>query len=134
MAYSYTATKTSTSADGSFLYTVVETDTEAASEFTLSVPSAGRIIRWKAYLSDNAAKTITPIMGEATNPSNQNVVLQLTASGTGDGNVDEQPIVSPVYSGSTLYCRSVPKDTSGSGVTISGTITHKLYFRPLWRR
>jgi len=125
MAYSYTATKTSTSADGSFLYTVVETDPEETSEFTLSVPSAGRIIRWKAYTSD-ASKTITPVMGESTNPANQEVVLHLSTSV--DQNVDEQPIVSPVYSGSTLYCRSV-----ASG-TISGTVTHKLYFRPLWRR
>tara|TARA_R100001594_G_C4000710_1_gene254678 strand:+ start:232 stop:618 length:387 start_codon:yes stop_codon:yes gene_type:complete len=128
MAYSFTATKSSTSADGSFLYTVVETDPETASEFTLDVPSAGRVIRWKAYLSDNTDKTMAPIMGESTNPENEEVVMEFKASAPGDGNVDEQPMVSPVYSSGTLYCRSRASDT------VSGTVTHKIYFRPLWRR
>ena len=129
MAYSYTATKTSTSADGSFLYTVVETDPVEASEFTLSVPSAGRIIRWKAYISTTSI-VIEPVMGESTNPANQDIVVQLSASSTSvdAGNVDEQPIVSPVYSGGTMYCRS------NAASALTGTITHKLYFRPLWRR
>lgn len=138
MAYSFTATKTGTSADGSFLYTVVETDNVRLSgggtdEFTLSVPSSGRIIRWKAYISDGANFTIAPVMGESTAPANQDIVVQLSSSSTtvDIGNVDEQPIVSPVYSGSTMYCRSNVKAATG---TFSGTVTHKFYFRPLWRR
>ena len=130
MSYSFAVIKSNPLADGSFLMTVTETNNEPTSEFTISVPIGGRIIRWKAYLSNNSGCTISPIMGESTNPSNENVVLQLNASKTSDGNVDEQPLVSPVYYGSTLYCRS--KRTAQAGW--SGTITHKIYIRPYWRR
>ena len=125
MAYNYTVTKSSASADGEVFVQVVEGGGIAASdEFQITVPSSGRIIRWKAHAT---AGTITPLMGEATNPSGLNVVMEFSSALQTQ---DESSIVSPVYyvSGGTLYGRSVV----GSTLADPETVTHYIYIRPTW--
>jgi len=125
MAYSYTVTTKSASADGEQFITVVETDNAASDEFEITVPTSGRIIRWKAH-SDNNSTTITPKIGEATNPAGISVVMEFASAAVTQ---DESSVVSPVYyaSGGKLYGRSVV----GGTVT---TVTHYIYIRPTWGR
>ena len=126
MAYSYTVTTKSASADGELYITVVGTGTETNSEFEIEVPTSGRIMRWKAHSTD---QKITPLIGEVTNPSGVNVVMQF---GSDEHTQDESSLVSPVYyaSGGKLYGRSVPNSNNGA----SETVTHYIYIRPTWGR
>lgn len=132
MAYSYTVTRTKASSDGEIFIKVVETETETDSEFEIEVPSAGRILRWKAHGS-NAAKTFAPKVGEATGGGSVIPILDraMVFSPLAQTH-DESSIVSPVYRTGTnkLYVQSAP----GSNLGSSDTITHYIYIRPTWGR
>lgn len=102
----YAASVTVTRRGGEILVTISETEAASTSEASIDLGvQKFRVYRQICQLTSGTATTVDPILGNATNPSGINVILENdTAAATADNSITGG--VTGYVSNGTLYHRS----------------------------
>jgi hypothetical protein len=121
MAYSATVTKTKIN-EVDFVYEVTELEAVAGSEFTIAVPTSGRILRYKC--SAASGNTVNPLVSVATGaPGGVDVVLENSSA---ELDVDLQP------SGYVLYYSNTGTLYIRNRSNTSQTLRTRIFLRSTW--
>jgi len=121
MAYSGVATVTQLSVND-YEITIAETEAKNDSEVTIQLPFlSGRVHRQKCELTAGTGTTVDPLLGEVTNPTTNDLIVENDA---GAVQVDNAITGGTTFATSdgALYHRSVPNDATADH-TIS-TVYH----------
>jgi len=130
MAYASTVTKTKIT-EVDFVYDITETmgttTAGTATDFSIDVPTSGRILR---YICSASAGTVDPVIATAADPYDGSVredVNLVLENATAAAVVDLQPQGYVLYhaSGQKLYINNVCSDTGA-------TVTTKIFLRNTW--
>jgi len=117
MAYSATIALTRKGND--YFVQITELEASASTEATISgLPIRGRVLRQQATLTAGSGSTITPILGNAANPTAAAASLVVSASSAGatQDNMSD-PAVPYISATGTLYHRSVCDSATDNSVT-----------------
>ena len=127
MAYSATVTKTKLN-NVDYVYDITEdwdgTTPDATTDFSIAVPAAGRILRYKSNASD-ASHTVTPVISVVENAtSGVNLVMKFSAA---ENDLDEQTVDPPKYYSSTklLYINNNSNHADAE-------VTTRIFLRDTW--
>tara|TARA_R110000824_G_scaffold40221_1_gene120781 strand:- start:2018 stop:2389 length:372 start_codon:yes stop_codon:yes gene_type:complete len=121
MAYSATVTKTKIN-EVDFVYEVTELEAVSGSEFTITVPTAGRILRYKC--SATGVNTVDPVVAVATGtPGGVEVVMENATAAT-DIDLQASGYVLYYSSSKTLYIRN--------NSSTSQTLRTRIFLRNTW--
>ena len=127
MAYSATVTKTKLN-NVDYVYDITEdwdgSTPTAATDFSIAVPAAGRILRYKSNASD-ASHTVTPVISVVENAtSGVNLVMKFSAA---ENDLDEQTVDPPKYYSSTklLYINNNSNHADAE-------VTTRIFLRDTW--
>jgi hypothetical protein len=128
MAYSATVTKTKLN-NVDYVYDITEdwdgTTPGTATDFSIAVPAAGRILRYKSNATSSASHTVTPVISVVENAtSGVNIVMQVSAAGN---DIDEQAVDPPKYYSSTklLYINNNSNHADAE-------VTTRIFLRDTW--